>query len=103
MNRIREHLEGLDDEPTYGDFVVVSGPFGSVSVTYEAAREVERQLDRRKRWIVFRDRSGSRLRVRARDVRSLCESTVEQRAADRRFAWARRREEESDPRASEDD
>jgi hypothetical protein len=102
MNRIRDLLDG--PEPAYGDFVVVSGSFGSACVTHETARDIERQLDRRRtpRWIVFHDRVGSRIRVRSREIRALCESTVAQRAGDRRLDRARLHEEQADRRPWED-
>ena len=100
MNRIRELIEPIEEEQPYGDFYVVSGPFGSVCVTAATAREIERQLDRRWRrgWVVFRDRVGSRIRVRARDVRAIAESTAAPRAADRQLDRRRREEEENDRR-----
>ncbi len=98
MNRILKLLKGPAEEPQYGDFVVVSGAFGSACVTHATAREIERQLDRRwgPAWVVFRDRVGSRFRVRAREIRVLVESTAAQRAADRVLERARRREESAD-------
>lgn len=103
MNRIRQLLEPAES-PSYGDFVVVSGPFGCACVTHAVAAEIERQLDRRwgPTWIVFDDRVGSRFRVRARDIRVLAESTAGQRAADRRLDEARRREESADERPWEE-
>jgi hypothetical protein len=94
-----------DEEVPYGDFVVVSGTFGYVSVTHAEARRIERALDalRPPRWIAFRDRVGSRIRVRAGEIRALTESTAAQRAADRRLDRARRLEEQADRRAWEDD
>ena len=105
MNRIRQLLEPLEEEPPYGDFVVVAGPFGSACVTHETAREIERQLDRRWRpaWIAFRDRVGSRFRVRAGEIRAFVESTAAQRAAERGLDRARRREERADERTWEDE
>jgi len=106
LNRLSLLRDGLPPpEPGYGDFYVVSGAFGSVSVTAETARALERALDARRpvRWLQFRDRSGSRVRVRARDVRCLCESTAAQRAFDRRMDRARAREERSDGRPWQDD
>jgi hypothetical protein len=46
---------------------------------------------------------GSRIRVRAGEIRALTESTAAQRAADRRLDRARRLEEQADRRAWEDD
>ena len=105
-NRLTAHFGGAPlEEEAYGAFVVVAGPFGSVMVTAATARAIERELERSEppRWLVFRDRSGSRLRVRTRDVRSLCESTPAQRAYDRRMARLREREEQADNRSYEDD
>ena len=105
-NRLTAHFDGTPLEgEAYGAFFVVSGPFGSVMVTPSTARAIERELDRSKppRWLVFRDRSGSRLRVRTRDVRTLCESTPAQRAYDRRMARLREREEQADFRSLDDE
>lgn len=106
LNRVLALLEPAEDEePPYGDFVVVSGPFGNLSVTREVARYIERVLDRRWRpkWVVFHDRVGSRIRVRTNEVRVFVESTTEQRAYDRQLDRARRKEEKADRRPWEDD
>ena len=107
IDRIRLYDPGPDDEEEvpYGDFVVVSGTFGSACVTHETAFLIERRLDEQPvpKWISFRDRSGSRIRVRPREIRALAESTAEQRAHDRKLDRARRLEEKSDRRAWEDD
>jgi hypothetical protein len=104
MNRILHLLDRSDDAPSYGDFVVVAGTFGSVCVTHEVARYIECRLDRRwvPTWIVFHDRVGSRFRVRSHDIRLLAESTCAQRAADRRLDRARRAEDD-DQRAWDGD
>jgi hypothetical protein len=100
INRIRALTGGQggggDNEVPYGDFVVVSGPFGRLCVTRAVARDIERQLDARwpARWVTFRDRAGSRVRLRAEDVRALVESTARQRATDRLLERARALEEE---------
>ncbi len=95
INRIRALAGGPGggggDEASCGDFFEVSGLFGQLYVTAAVARDIERQLDARwpARWVTFRDRSGSRVRLRAQDVRAIVESTAQQRAADRLFARAR--------------
>jgi hypothetical protein len=107
LNRIR----GVAEEPfddgdvPYGDFVVVSGAFGCAYVTHDTARTIERALDRARppKWVAFADRVGSRFRVRTREIRVLCESTAEQRAADRRYDRARRLEERADRRSWEEE
>jgi hypothetical protein len=94
-----------DEEVPYGDFVVVSGTFGAVFVSLDEARRIERALDalRPPRWIAFRDRAGSRIRVRTGEIRAFAESTAEQRAVDRRLDRARRLEELGARRPWEDE
>ena len=74
-------------------------------MTHETAREIEDLLDARipPAWITFHDRVGSRIRVRAADIRCLAESTAEQRAGDRRLDRAREREQQEDRRPWEDE
>ena len=107
FNRLTLLRDGIPPpEPErYGDFWVVSGPFGSVCVTAPTARAIVRQLDGKEptAWVVFRDRSGSHIRVRAGDVRALIESTAAQRAYDRRMARARDHEVQADEQSLEDD
>ena len=107
-NRLRLYLENEEapeEEETYGDFVVIVWIFGCAAVTHETARRVEGLLDRNTvpQWVVFNDRSGSRFRVRTEWIRSFCESTTEQRAADRRYERARKREEKADKSWEDDD
>ena len=104
MNRITRYLEE-PPEPTYGDFYVVAGEFGRVGVTHAVARRIQAVLDR---WVVptcieFPDRVGSIIRVRTRGIRSIVESTTEQRAADRQLDRAREEEEKTDRRPWDDD
>jgi hypothetical protein len=103
MNRVSDFFEEESDQD-YGDFFVVAGEFGAACVTRETAERIEAVLDRRDvpTWITFEDRVGSRLRVRAALIRSIGESTAEQRAADRRLEKAREREEKRDRRPWDD-
>ena len=105
INRLADLAGEAPEEDAYGDFFVVSGPFGSLAVTAGTAHAIVRMLGRRRppRWISFNDRSGSPVCLRARDVRSICESTAAQRAYDRRMARAREREERADRGAWDDD
>lgn len=105
INRLTPYFEEASDEESYGDFFVVSGAFGAVVVTPSTARVVGQTLDRPRppRWLAFRDRSGSYVRVRSREVRAICESTAAQRAYDRRMERARAREERADRRRWDDD
>ncbi len=103
MNRIARYMEE-PAEQEYGDFYVVAGEFGSACVTSDVAARIEAVLDRWlvPKWIAFRDRSGSRIRVRTRQIRSIGESTAAQRASDRRIDRARQREEQEDRRPWEE-
>lgn len=103
MNRITRYLE--ESAEHCGDFYVVAGEFGRVSVTHAVAHRIQAVLDRWivPTWIVFPDRVGSIVRVRTRHIRALVESTVEQRAADRRLDRAREEEEKADRRPWDDD
>lgn len=104
MNRIASYLEESPEEEL-GDYYVVAGEFGCAWVAPETAARLESVLERwwLPRWVVFRDRAGSRIRVRPRDIRLIGESTTSTRAADRRLDRARRREEKEDRRPWEDD
>jgi len=98
MNRIRKYLQQPEEQPGYGDLWVVAGEFGRIGVTSDVARHIRIALDRwiPPRWLEFRDRSGSRIRIRTSHVRSLVESTTAQRARDREFQRLRDAEEEAD-------
>lgn len=98
MNRIERYLDNSSETPHCGDYVIVNGAFNSVAVTHHVARDIRAALNRwiQPRWIEFNDRSGSLIRLRTHDIHSLIESTVEQRASDRRWARARSEEEKAD-------
>jgi hypothetical protein len=97
MNRMSRCFENAPEDQ-YGDFFIVAGDRLYVTVTCETAAQIEAVLERAKvpEWIVFDDRVGSRFKVRTCHIRSIVESTAEQRAADRRFDRARQREEKED-------
>jgi hypothetical protein len=103
MNRVSEYFEKSPEE-NYGDFYVVAGEYFTAGVTRETAERIEAVLDRKSvpKWVEFHDRSGSRFRVRTRLIRTIIESTAEQRAADRRYERARQREEKEDRRPWDD-
>ncbi len=100
MNRLLRWFDEPADRSAYGDFFVVGGEFGRVFVTHEVASYIRSVLDRRfvPVWIEFRDRVGSLVRVRTRQIEVLVESTVEQRMADRMLDRARDEEEKADRR-----
>jgi hypothetical protein len=98
MNRIERYFRKTADYESYGDFVAVMGTFGWVAVTHEVAHTIRRTLDKRRApaWIEFYDRVGSFIRIRPADIRCLTESTVEQRAAERKLYRAKSEEEKAD-------
>lgn len=104
MNRILAYLREPGERRPPGDYFVVAGLFGTFYVTPETARAVERSLDRvlARRWLVFRDLSGSRIRVLRVQVTGVYESTAEQRRTDREFYRALAEEGEADRRPWED-
>lgn len=105
MNRLKEYLEEPEEERIFGDFWVVYGDSGLFYVSAETAGKLGGRLDGwwTPRWITFVDISGSRVRLRARDVHGIYESTELQRTRDRSFHRARRQEEKADRRPWEDD
>lgn len=106
FNRLTTYHAGpLPDEERFGDFFVVIGAFGRFSVTAKTACAIARALDQRRppKWLVFRDCAGSRVRVRRRDLRALCESTASQRAYDRRLERELDREQQADRESWSDD
>ena len=108
MNRIANFLDERQEPPelpNLGDYFVIAGEFGRIAVDADQARRISAVLDgwRLRTWIEFRDRAGSLFRVRVRHIRSIVESTVEQRAADRRLERAQKNEEKADRRSWDDD
>jgi hypothetical protein len=61
------------------------------------------RIDVRRSRVKFTDWAGSRVRIRAAQIRSIVEITPEQRAPDRKLWRALRREEKADRRVWEDD
>lgn len=104
MNRIMAYLAQPEERRPRGDYYVVAGFSGSFYVSAQVAGAVERALDRvwGGRWLVFRDLSGSRIRILRRQVFGVFESTAEQRAKDRAFFRSLDRESEADRRPWED-
>jgi hypothetical protein len=105
MNRLKDYFKEPDPQSPESDFYIVSGDCGYFYVSRETAARVERCLDRVwvPRWVTFRDLSGSRVRVFARHINRIVESTAAQRARDREFERARKLEEKADRRPWEDD
>jgi hypothetical protein len=108
MNRIKEVFEPPGEEPRgegrCGDYWVVCAEVGVFIVAPDTAQRIARELERwlTPRWVTFVDLSGSRVRIRGRDVRSSCASTGLQRERDRAFQRARMLEDEADAPPWED-
>ena len=105
MNRLKDYFQEAEPEPPADNFYVIAGDCGYFYVSPETAARLERCLDRvwLPRWVTFTDLSGSRVRVIARHIHRIFESTVAQRAYEREFDRARKLEEKADRRPWEED
>ncbi|MGD8868327.1 MAG: hypothetical protein PVI01_11870 [Gemmatimonadales bacterium] len=106
INRLKDYFGPEPEErPPDQEYYIVGGVAGYFYVTRETARSIARQLERRRppRWIVFRDLTGSEVRVRPCKLDAVYESTAEQRARERAFIRARKMEAEGDQRPWEED
>ena len=105
MNRLKEFLNEPPEAEPETDYWVVTGDAGWYYVSRETARRLTRLLARLwlPRWLVFTDLSGSEVRVLARKVDAVFESTAAQRSAERSFHRARKQEERADRRPWEED
>ena len=105
MNRLKGYFEDPTEPTPEDDYWVLSGDCGWYSVSAETAERVARCLTRPwlPRWVEFTDLSGSRVRVKARQVDVIFESTAAQRTRERAFARARKLERKADRRPWEDD
>jgi hypothetical protein len=90
------------EQPSGGqpdDYFIVKTWHGALAVvSAQEARTIEDALDQVPwpRWIAFRDFSGARVRVRARDIVWIEEATAQQRAFQRTFNRARKAEKKAD-------
>ena len=90
MRRITMDLEEAPLRDGAGDHFIVAAQMATFVISTVMARAVEAALDRwpRPTWVTFVDLSGSRVRLRAQDIRFIVQSTAEQRAFDRRLRQA---------------
>jgi hypothetical protein len=104
MKRLQEQSEEGEAKPAAGDYFVVSSEFGTWYVSTEMARFIEACLEVEPplRWVKFVDLTGARIRLRARLIESVSQSSAEQRACDRAFHRSLGRERKAD-RSWEDD
>ena len=104
MKRSQEQFEGAA-KPTGGDYFVVSGDCCSWCVSTEMARLIEAYLDAEPpaRWVKFVDLTGARIRLRARQIQSITQSTADQRSWRRAFHRTLDRERKADRSWDDDD
>ena len=105
MNRLKQYLEPEEPLMPEDNYWVIETRSDYWFVSADTARAIERVLTRLwcPRWIVFRDLSGGKRRIRTNTIECVLESTTAQRAYRRAFYRERRREEKADRRAWEDD
>ena len=106
INRLKDYFGPEPEErPPDEEYYIVGGEAGYFCVARETAQRIARLLEHHRPpcWIVFRDLSGSEVRVRTCKLDTVCESTAEQRARDRAFIRARKMEAQQDRRPWEED
>src|SRR4030095_3427205 len=93
MNRLKQYLEDEAPRMPEGDYWVIETRSDYWVVSPDAARAVERALARLwcPRWIIFRDLSGGRRRLRTNVVECVWENSASQREYRRAFDRERRR------------
>ena len=86
VNRIKWMFEEPKQVP-HMDFYEVVTQNDTWYVTAEMAEWIESRMDKwfKPRWVRFVDVRGACVRVRVRDIRSVCEAQADQRAAGRAF------------------
>jgi CTP:molybdopterin cytidylyltransferase MocA len=98
MRYMEEKAEACANRPRAADhFVVVAGDCAWF-VSTEMARFIEACLEAEAapRWVTFVDLTGARVRLRARLIDAIHQSTADQRAARRAFHRALERERKAD-------
>ena len=97
-NRLRLHLKDDPEPSPPSDYWVVGGEYGWYYVSADVAAQVSRALARVwvPRWVSFTDLSGGAVRVLARDITFIYESTVAQRSSERAFRRARKAEDKAE-------
>lgn len=106
INRLKDYFGPEPEErPPCEEYYIVGGEAGYFYVTRETALGIARLLERRRPplWIVFRDLTGSEVRVRQCKLDAVYESTAEQRARERAFIRARKMEAQGDQRPWDDE
>ncbi len=105
VKRLQQEPEPEATRPNAGDYFIVSADNSTWYVSTEMARFIDAMLEAEPpvRWIKFVDLAGSRVRLRARQIEYVCQSTAEQRAMDREFGRWMTRERKADRSWDEED
>ncbi len=98
MDKLKEKSGDESARSGVGDYFVVMAEQSSWRVSTAMARAIDAMLDAepKAKWVKFVDLSGSRVRLRVSQIEYLTQCTAEQRAADRRFDQAIKREYKAD-------
>lgn len=104
-NRLRDYFQQPEQPQPSGDYFEVTARYEDFYVTRVVAERILRELaaERPRRWIRFRDLTGSSVCVRSGLIEHVRERTAAQRASEREFRRARQQEEKDDRRPWEDD
>ena len=78
------------------DYFVVVGENWTWYVSTEMVRFIETSLESGEAWVTFVDLTGSRIRLRMNKIEFIAQSTADQRATERDFFRAMRRENKAD-------
>ena len=98
MNRLEQDKEKEPPRSGVGDYFVVATEQSTWRVSTAMAKAIDEVLDAepKVRWVKFVDLAGSRVRLRVSEIEYVTQCTAEQRAADRRFDQAIKREYKAD-------
>ena len=98
MNRLDQQHGPDEARPAAGDYFLVVTEDSTWYVSTVIAQFIEVCLDDepRPQWVKFVDLSGSRVRLRLKDIEYICQCTAEQRSAERVFFHALKQERKAD-------
>ncbi len=107
INRLKDLLgEPEEERPPASEFFVVAAKYEVFYVSRETAERLLAELaagEDPPRWVCFTDIYGSRISLRGGLIEYVRECTEAQRAAEREFHRARRRERKADRSWDDDD
>lgn len=105
INRLKPWFEEPEERPPASEYFRIESEARDYYVRSDEARRVAQLLERRwpPRWIRITDIFGAEVRLPARSITAICESTEAVRRHEREFRRARRTEDREDRRPWEDD